>query len=292
MTRLSILILLFNVRTYYCQIPNPGFETWVNASGFAMPAGWSGSGYGLDSSSNAHSGNYAASIWTWYTYAPGYIVNGNDPQSFDYVKSGTPINYKPSYLEGYYHFDSTNVYNKDSALVYIILKRYNTSTNTRDTVGLAYHKLPFNLSYQYFSVPITDKMPGLAPDSIVVLISTQDRVVDFGDADNTCNNGVNTCAYLYIDDLALSSPAAIRETKETQLNVYPNPASANDFLYVRAPFGVLDLTIRNNLGETFTLPIMQTSSGLAVSTKDLQSGVYFIELRDTKVIRRTKVIIR
>ncbi len=229
MSKLILVLCLTFALRGYSQLPNNGFENWASDSwSNHFPLGWTTSGYGADSTSDASGGNKALMVWTWYTYAIGYAYNGQSAGSFDFHKAGTPFTQKANALTGMYKFDTANVESKDSAAVMVILKKYNSGLSKVDTVGFALVKLPPVNSYTPFTIPITDMMPGIDPDSVVVVVSSQKRLFDsgVGSAQNTCLSPFSDCAYLYIDDLSLSTPLGLIDISEYfKSSISPNPSN-------------------------------------------------------------------
>ena len=203
------------------QILNAGFET--DSAG--VPESWilDGIGSGL-TNSHIHSGNQALVVWTWYTHVAGFTINGSASgiPSANLMNYGMPFTSIPLSLEGFYMYDTTGTAGlEDSAQIVVICKRYNSTTNLRDTVAYGLLNLPpTGLSgFVPFSVPIDVKMSGIAPDSIVIGIYSKDP----SDFTQTCVGA--DCMYLYVDDLSLSLPNGTEEISHlfSPINVNPNP---------------------------------------------------------------------
>ena len=54
----------------------------------------------------------------------------------------------------------------------MVLKRYNTITMQRDTIAYSVKTLPASSSYTPFTVNLTDLMPGVTPDSIIIMFNS------------------------------------------------------------------------------------------------------------------------
>lgn len=285
MKKYLLIISLITGLKGISQIPNAGFENWTSTASYTVPTGWTTSGYGADSTYNAYSGNRALVIWTWYTYAIGYAYNGQDVSSFDFHKSGSPCTVKATSLNGFYKFDTAQVATKDSAVIMVLLKKYNTTLHKVDTVGFALHKLPAANNYIPFSVPIADKMPGINPDSIVIVFSSQKRLFDFSSAQNTCRSTTNDCAYFHIDDISLSTVNSVIDITDLFTgNVYPNPAKNTiQFNYMSENVSISEqLKISDQYGKIIYLKSIQPGS--SINIENFANGVYYYTIQSQKNI--------
>ena len=186
---------------------------------------WSKAGLGSGrSSSYAASGEYSMAVWNWYSYVEGRAVNGDIEASqlnFPIKNGGTPFVHTPEFINGFYLYDTTNTISEnDSAMVEIVLKKYNLITESIDTVGYGEIHLPatnMSQSFKPFQIAIENKLPGVTPDSIVVLLRS---------ALNGCCNGLenNECLYFYVDELEASLSAGISvPLNEQKVHFWPNP---------------------------------------------------------------------
>lgn len=254
-----MFVAFFGLSKLQAQIINGGFES--NNTG--APIGWSLGGQfgsGIDTN-QARTGNNSLSVWNWYFYSPGYAVNGNLPLfSTDYHLAGTPVVGKPVSLDGYYLYDTTNTNTTiDSAIVWVLLKKFNVALHKVDTVGFGTKKLgPVSGAFEPFQVLIQDLMPGVMPDSVVIFFKSS--------GNGFCSNAsTGDCLYLNVDDLAFDTPAALRDTQEDSklFSVFPNPV--NDLL-----------TIQNFSGKACKLRLMN-AAGAVVWQKDLAETKTFLE---------------
>jgi hypothetical protein len=226
MKKLFISILFISNLISYGQLTNLSFENWTTQSGSNVPTGWSGSGFGVDSTNDASNGNKALVVWTWYNYAPGFLTNGTNLGGFgDFSNSGNAFSQKPLSLTGMYKFDTTNIANYDSALIVVYLKKYNVSTNQRDTVALGIKHLEAANTYTPFTVLIEDKMQGVNPDSICIIISSKRSIWESLSSTNNCRSPFMDCAYFTVDDLQINLATGSIELSELfSPSVFPNPA--------------------------------------------------------------------
>lgn len=255
---LLVLALLGN-SSLQAQIINGSFES--NSTG--APAGWSlGGQFGSGIDTNvARTGSNSLSVWNWYYYSPGIAVNGNLPLfSTEYHLAGTPVSGKPVSLDGYYLYDTTNTNTSvDSAIVWVLLKKFNVALHKVDTVGFGTKRLgPVSGAFEPFQVLIQDLMPGVMPDSVVIFFKSS--------GNGFCSNAsTGDCLYLNVDDLAFDTPAALTEQQDdSQLfSVFPNPV--NDLL-----------TVQNFSSQSCQLRLMN-AAGLVVWQKELAEAKTFLE---------------
>ncbi len=221
------VLMLMSLGIARAQEINGGFEQWrVVVNGHQIPVGWSGYGFACGRAEQARSGASAVTIWNWYTHAQGVLMLGGPQEdhglAFPFEQTGIPISFKPARLAGYYRYLVGELTSgpTDSAVVVVVLKKYNYTKRAADTVGLAMQYLMAAGEYTPFTVDITDMAPGVTPDSIAIsfLSSTAARCAD------------NTCCYLSLDDLKLSAPSGVWYGLDRSLQdarVYPNPTSGN-----------------------------------------------------------------
>jgi len=263
---------------------NESFETWEESQGREQPVGWRGSPFGVGKSEAAHGGKFAATVWNWYYYGRGYLFNGpGEPFWFELDRGGTPINWKPTSLTGYYRYnvDSNNSSKNTSGIVAVMLKRWNPQTQRPDTIGFAEQRLPPSPTFRQFTVSIRDYSPGIMPDSIVIGIISSDS--GFCAVESSGN-----CCYLTVDDLRLSSTSGVDISVANlfpTVRIFPNPAS--DGRGSIAQWGT-------SSGGPFTLRIIATNGQIVrtiaaiegtetmLHPQNLPAGNYLIEVRNSR----------
>lgn len=209
--------------------PNAGFESWSVAGSYSsdtLPSQW-WSMYcnTTHQSSDAYQGDYATRIQGYFScgIAQGIMVNGQKPANYyNIIESGTPFTAKPVSISGFYKY--TDAEPGDSAEVTVILKKYNTATQRRDTVGLGTAALAAAGGYTSFTVSINYLLPAETPDSIIIMFNSSKY--------NLVNTSTWTLPNLYIDRIALSQSASVAGITEDpaglfQATVYPNPFSGS-----------------------------------------------------------------
>jgi PKD repeat protein len=202
------------------QLPNANFENWsTDVDSHDSLNGWSSSNpvvmypvLSLRKVTDAQQGTYAAKVTTapfgFVQYSTlGVLVNGNAEFSYggggggsnvEYVSGGgTPISIKPSELKGYYKYITGSP--SDKGLAKVLVTKYNTTTNKRDTVSYATYSLLPQATYTAFTIPLPDLMPGTNPDTITTIFYSSD-------ISTLAPNGV--FSDLFLDSLTLSKQVA------------------------------------------------------------------------------------
>lgn len=199
-------------------LPNMNFENWqMGSNSRDSLAGWSSSNAVamhpinalVKDSSPAFQGNYSAKLITapfgFVQYSKVSILingqasftwNGGSGYSVELVEGGgTPIDFKPSALKGYYKCVAASTNNQGLAEVY--LTRYDSTMQKRDTVSSGSLDFTPVAAYTAFSVPLTDLMTGVVPDTIITIFYSSNPAT-------VSSNGAWTD--LYLDSLTLELP--------------------------------------------------------------------------------------
>jgi PKD repeat protein len=173
------------------QLPNTNMEDWTVAdNGRDSLKGWSSSNIIVinpvislrKESTTVFQGSNAAKVTTapfgFVQYSTiGVLVNG--AATFSYGGGGgganvefdggggTPIAFKPTSLKGYYKYETQTA--SDNGLARVLLTKYNTTSNKRDTVSMATFNFVPQANYTAFTIPLPDQMPGTIPDTITTI---------------------------------------------------------------------------------------------------------------------------
>ncbi len=285
---LALIILFFALGNIKGQtLPNSDFESWTYTASDTVPIGWaSSSGFGENWTTDAHSGVYAVSLWNWYWYAQGLLVNGDQSGSWNVVGGGTPISSKPLKLTGWYKYMQVPL-PTDSAVVEIILKKYNAISHTADTIGYGITFLGSSDNYQYFEAPITDWSPLVTPDSIIVRFKSSDHA--FCDTAST----TGWCAYFNVDAVALVSPAGILIPSENIFgsSVSPNPVDDITTITTGGNIQHGTLIVIDVAGKLISKVTEIAGSSFQIDAGSLHSGVYFYSFEDgEKIVARGRLM--
>jgi len=277
-------------------IPCPGFETWVNSneSGatYLIPQGWitvdqiqnafnpAYTGVSTTRTTSKNSGQYAALMQT--------VIMGTDtvgggmvacPSVATFISSvfganqsfGFPYSTRSANLQGYYKF---TIAGGDAAFISVIMTKWNTSQQKRDTLASADFAWTTNASnYTMFSAPITYSL-NLFPDTASIIVAIE------GPAGQNSHVGTQ----FYLDDLAFSGtvPVGISELQggNELIRVYPNPFSNNATfeLSTRVSLNNTKVIIYDVLGKEVKTLSDLTGYKMNLERDDMQSGLYFFRL--------------
>ncbi len=275
-------------------ILNPGFETWVpnNETGntYQMPEHWvttdilvtylnelfGNPGYSLNGVSSAagHTGNDAVQMSVAVssmgdTVAGGVYYCDSATAMIETLLGGPealgfPLNTRPANLTGWYKW--TNVGN-DSAFVIAVMTKWNTTTQSRDTVALGGLDIITSAApWTAFSVPIIYGI-GVNPDTVFIYAGNNSSLPTIG-------------SVFTIDDLAFTGlvPIGINETASTHASVavMPNPFSEQATLKLdntQIENGKLEMydVLGNKVREIQNL----SGSSFIISREELPAGIYF-----------------
>jgi hypothetical protein len=291
------IAFLFQVNTQAQSIPNNDFENWT-PSGKPAPFNWEEptdwistnsltefTFAGVKKTTDAYVGSFACQLWSvnisggW----PSAICNGtpnligspfSDP-SIDIITGGTPISSKPNKLIGYYKFDNNDL--TDSAYAIVILKKYNTTLNKVDTVGMGDFLFSEKSTFTKFEMTINDLMPTVTPDSIVIAFYSTDPKKP--KAPNFPATG------LIIDSLGLGfAPNSVKDLENANIeaNLYPNPA--NDLLVIdwegRETY---EINVYNILGQS--VKVVEGQGDVRLDVSKYPKGQYFIRMTNQNEIQ-------
>ena len=248
---------------------NAGFESGTDY----IPNDWSLDIGSARTSDYASSGSYSMSVWNWYWYAEGMTVNGEVDQGnmYSLLKyGGTPFVHVPESIEGMYLYDTTETYSdNDSAVVEIFLKKHNTTTGATDTIAYGRKHLPgtsMNQGFVPFEVTIESMMPGVSPDSIVIVLKS--ALSGFCSDLNESGN----CLYFYVDDFSANLTTGINiPLNGKSISYGPNPVIDELSLSLLA-HNKAHVRLLNAQGKLVLSKNIDTSGKLEMS--HLPPGVY------------------
>lgn len=273
---------------------NGGFETWTNASGYNEPEYWfslnslstiSGAGYKESTLStfDAYAGTRAALLTSQqnnFQDVPGLLSSGSlfdDQGEPDLSNLGIPFSSRPSSFELYYKYLPAP---EDSAIGYVMLSKWNTTTQKRDTIGLGQFSVGDSVkSYEKKIVDIV-YTSSIQPDSIVVFFSTS-------------YDGFNPKigSQFFIDEFRLNFPVGLNNalTDNHLFNMYPNPSNGNVTISVNEP--QIEVVVYDLNGKQVFVGSRQEAT-LTLSTEGWKAGVYIVEVVQKGKIAHHKLIIQ
>lgn len=260
---------------------NGGFEIWEDKGGYSNPKYWHTlnalAQFGFEPttivSAASHQGANAALLLSTenaFQNLPGILASGpildeNGQPDFSLIK--IPFAARPKSMSFYFKYIPGP---SDSCNVYMALTKWNSSTQTTDTIGEAvfssgdtvsdYRKV--TIEFEYYSSQM--------PDSAMVIIASS-----FDGFDPVIGSA------LYIDDFSIEFNTGIPQFYSSTLAVtlYPNPTQGQ--LQLTTSDTEVDIAIVNSLGQTVWLTEHhQTNQPLDLSV--LANGLYMIQITSSK----------
>ena len=209
----------------------------------------------------------------------GFITNGNqfttDSNGYiDFSKGGSPFPYRPYSIKGLYKFEDTLSAIDEFGKVIILLKKFNTITNSIDTIGYAENNTEMNpvSTWQNFEIPIT-YLNNSVPDSIVVVFISS----SMADMPTT----------LWIDDITFDFTTDIEDISLSQKIIfYPNPCYDQLFFIGNKDKYIYQLT--DIYGNVLKRDILLRTIDMSVYSP----GIYFISTTSNGINSESYKIIK
>lgn len=258
-------------------IPNGGFENWTNTGNYADPDGWytfnstfaSLGVFTVEKGTPGASGSSYAKVITkdfGGDLVPGFLLLG--AISNDDIKPGMAINTKPPFLVGKYQAKVTN---GDTALVTVQLSKWNSSTNSRDIVGMGLLEFSNNNTTTWTNFTVNIDYGPNTPDSVAIIVM-------LGKDAPVAND------FISVDDLAFSNnSASINNAKQAVAQIYPNPSNGN--FVINSSITMSNIQITNILGEVvFTQNLKGNSAPIALNNLAAGIYIYTIQTIDNQLI--------
>ena len=277
----------------FAQIPNSGFENWTNMGSYDNPDDWgtmnnttaSGSIFTATKGTPGSPGTAYLNLTS--KLVGGSVVNGIAVSGkLDSISkqpiSGFAFNQQPQKFTGKWQH---MIYGTSQGSISVKLTRWNTSTNTRETIananktltGMAMSWAAFTINFVYLSANI--------PDTCIIVLKASGITPTVDD-------------YLWVDNLAFTGTVTGIDVQKNFLNnmeIYPNPCSQNinvnvNLIYSgQTTFEILDLTGKVVLSKTTTLPLGESSETIDIS--NLPKGFYIVRLISESGIETSKISI-
>lgn len=265
-------------------LPNPDFEFWVETEHDTLPKDWANSQFGVGRTSGGAHGEYAVTIWNWYFYSKGRIALGEkDILENDLIRSGIPfpLEGKGTFvLNGHYKYvlgsNGGQGTTDDSAVVFILLKKYNHQTQHPDTAAFAIKKLGPADTYTLFSVPIYVNRDSV--DSLALLFYSSERGFCHEQSDGNCLYlSIDNLHYSFFNGLNVESEIASRHRAP-----FPNPFT-NVISFGRAA-GEHHLIITNLAGIEVAAMRYSANEEMLLDGSRYPLGTYFYRIISTEGI--------
>ncbi len=289
MKRVLLLFTLFLVgHLGYAQIVNSSFETWVQQLGYEDPEGW-GTANNLVALAGTSTtlkepdpsdGTYAALLQSKFVQLAGAVVPGiltTGDISFDFATgevgflNGVAYSDRPEKMTFDYKFYPAGIQPvSDTAGVFVVFTKYNTTTGSRDTVGFGEMMFTDTVdTYQQAEVDISYSSQD-NPDSLLIVFSSSTSV----------SGGAQDGTLFFVDNVGFDFPTSVEVPKQKQPKLYPNPAKGQVTYQNDKPHTV-QLVFFDLLGrETLRQIVRPGTQQLDIST--LQKGVYLYQVIDSQ----------
>ncbi|HBS86390.1 MAG: hypothetical protein A2W91_19440 [Bacteroidetes bacterium GWF2_38_335] len=282
-TLIIAFLLLFSTAFIYSQvnIPEGGFDNWSpNETGtFEEPTGgwWTslnslkslGAPVTVSKTTDAHSGFYAARLESvvWGTFLiPGLLVSGKFEPYAPFVYRGKPFTEKPLSFKGFYKYLPVET---DSAAIFAMLTKFNTTTLKKDTIAEAKMAVLTTVAdYTAFDIPFIYFVNDVTPDSIDVVFSSSAA----GESFEGFSGSV-----LFIDGVSLDYESGADEILMSgcSLDVFPNPATHKLLVETDAECKNLSYCLHNVQGN-LVISDFPGSTEQEIDVSAMPSGNYLL----------------
>ncbi|PQJ09374.1 hypothetical protein CJD36_019190 [Flavipsychrobacter stenotrophus] len=276
------------------QIPNAGFETWTTTGGYDVPTGWdqlnsmtsSMSTYtcmkGTPGTVGSSYIKLVSKTVTGMGVMPGVAVSGIIDMATIKPKSGFASIVRPVSLTGSWQYMA---YGSDQGHVAVLLSKWNTAMNMRDTISYTDYALPgMAMSWATFTIPLT-YLTGAVPDSAIIVLSASGTTP------------VNS-SYLYVDNLAFSGtvPTGFSSIVNggSSFSIFPNPAKNVAIInYTSKSSQNIKVSVNDISGkliQTMQPSVISGKNQIQVDLNSLSKGVYIIRI-DSEVGTDTQKLV-
>jgi len=283
----TLVIVFCCCFTANAQIPNAGFEAWDSSAGYKVPVGWDNMNASTASSSvftcspatPGFNGDYYLDLTTknisGMGVVPAIAVSGKLDPVTHRPATGFPYTGRPKFLTGVYEYMAYS--STDQGYIAMLLTKWNTGTNSRDTIAHSFYALPgMYMVWTRFFIPMT-YFSSATPDSAMIILAASGASFTAVDA-----------SYLWTDNLAFVDSNALETANVTGKNsrfvVSPNPAHHQTYLSftcnhaTRVSIDLLDIN-----GRVITSLQADAHGGadqFPINVAQLSPGLYFVRATD------------
>lgn len=283
--------VLFITNNLFSQIPNSGFENWTAVGSYQIPDGWATmnnttASYSLFTATKGSPGSPGASYLKLTakmiggTMHSGMAVCGKMDTLTSQALSGVPYSQRPYSFEGKWQH---MVYGNVNGSISILLSKYNSLLETRDTVAFLNYTLSgMAMSWANFSLPLTYRDSLQFPDSCMIVLKA-------------CKGYPATNDYLWVDNLSFAGTVPLvtppnltgiteNMKKDFQMTLFPNPSENKVTLsFSHNNSSAVNIQIQDISGktvqeQTLTHPLIGTNT-IILETNHLEKGMYMVTLK-------------
>ena len=272
MMRTAFLPLILLHFAALAQIPNAGFETWVDQGGYLEPVGWltynevpTVGGATVEQGTPGNPGNFHVVITTRQAAGGGFPIQGWTSVGMSGTNAGFPYASRPAMLTGQWQY---GIQPNDTGQVTVAL--VNGASQTFIAQGIL--EVTGSLgNWQMFQVPLT-YFSNDTPDTAYIQLASS---IDF-------SNPV-VGSFMKVDDLSFSGsvgPLSLDE-REARARLLPIPNPGNTYFTLELPPGSHTITLFDATGR-MVLQQRTTDARPVIATEALHAGLYRITVRDAQ----------
>ncbi|MEX1132987.1 MAG: hypothetical protein WEC15_07170 [Flavobacteriales bacterium] len=208
------------------QIPNAGFENWLDQGGYLDPVGWltyndvvTPGGWPaitVEQGSPGAVGAYHAVITT-VSVPLGPTIQGWISAGTSGSNAGFPYTARPAMLTGQWQY---GIQPNDTSQIQLALSKWNSSTQSSDGIAWGAMEVTGNLStWQSFAVQLSYLSPDIPDTAYIQIVSS----INF--------SAPIAGSFVKVDDLAFTGTVGMDEQLgRSNTKVYPSPAT--DILHI------------------------------------------------------------
>ncbi|MEO0038275.1 MAG: hypothetical protein RIQ59_1486 [Bacteroidota bacterium] len=276
---LSVIAFVSITCSLHAQIPNSGFETWINMGTYENPFGWATlndltTAEGVYTAQKGTPGSPGMSYLkltsktVGATVVNGIAVSGVINPTTQQPVSGFAFNQQPSAFTGKWQH---MIYGSSQGSLNVQLTRWDATTNARIIVATANKNLTgMAMSWANFSIPFvyTDTQ---APDSCIIVLKASG------------NNPTNQ-DYLWVDNLSFTGNVAGLNALNifADVAIYPNPTTENFSVNLQSKQSkVIAFELVNGVGDVLFYKneaIKEGLNKLTIPTIGLAKGSYLVRI--------------
>lgn len=293
-TIVQLFTLLFFAGNLSAQIPNGGFESFTNMGSYDEPDSWGTMNSMTDLSTiytatKGTPGSPGSSYLklTSKTIGPGVVngvaVSGELDELTMKPISGFAYTDQPiSFTGKWQHM----IFGSSQGGITVVLTKWNTMTNKRDTVATANQTLSgMAMSWANFTIPFVYAST-VVPDSCIIFMRASGSTPSNYD-------------YLWVDNLAFSGSVVGIEDNELlikSLSVYPNPTgeimtvSFESSEAENVNLELVDITGKVVLSKN--LGLIQGKRNESISLEGVSAGTYILKLNGTTITQSKTIIVQ
>lgn len=272
-TLLPCLTVLGLLTAAMAQIPNAGFEQWVDQGGYTEPANWltyndvlTPQGYfaTCDPGTPGATDAYHAMI-TSRTTPEGSTIQGWMSAGTSATHAGFPYAQRPATLIGQWQY---GIQPSDTGEVQIALIGWNGSSGGPEMIAHGSLKVTGNVgAWTTFSVPFT-YFSSAAPDTALIQFAASK---DF--------TAPVEGSFMKIDDLAFAGTVGLNDrTASLLFSLHPSPTTS--VLRITSGSSIADVTVTDLTGRTVMTRSMNAPR-LTLDVAELPAGRYFVRVCGT-----------